>query len=205
MLSSIFNVLGFLANWSIHLLFIASVILFALSLFLDLLPWNFVKAYKPPIKFVSLIFLLAMCYVEGATGREEYQKLEVAKLEKEVALAEQKAQEANRNINNNIVTKNKIIREKADEVIREIPVYITKDDDDKCVLPQSAVVLHDSASQNEIPPSAGSIAKGPSDVKTSRLLSTVIDNYATCYEIREQLKGWQEWYRVQKGIFEEVK
>jgi hypothetical protein len=37
------------------------------------------------------------------------------------------------------------------------------------------------------------------------LLTTVSDNYGTCYEAREKLKAWQDWYKNQKEIFESVK
>jgi hypothetical protein len=41
-------------------------------------------------------------------------------------------------------------------------------------------------------------------VKASELLSTVAENYGTYYELSEQLKMWQEWYRSKKLIFESV-
>ena len=44
----------------------------------------------------------------------------------------------------------------------------------------------------------------PSTVKASELLDTVVVNYGTYYEVAEKLKGWQEWYRSQKAIFENL-
>jgi hypothetical protein len=37
------------------------------------------------------------------------------------------------------------------------------------------------------------------------LLTTVTENYGTCYETREKLKAWQYWYKQQKQIFDSVK
>jgi hypothetical protein len=45
----------------------------------------------------------------------------------------------------------------------------------------------------------------PSGIEAHRLLDRVIENYGACYENAEKLKAWQEWYRAQKQIFEEVK
>ena len=42
------------------------------------------------------------------------------------------------------------------------------------------------------------------NVKASDLLTTVVENYGTYYEIREKLMGWQTWYKEQKKIFEEA-
>jgi hypothetical protein len=42
-------------------------------------------------------------------------------------------------------------------------------------------------------------------VKASELLQTVTENYGSYYELSEQLKMWQEWYRSKKLIFESIK
>jgi hypothetical protein len=66
-------------------------------------------------------------------------------------------------------------------------------------------MLHDSASQNEVPGSAISTVRGTSEVKVPELLTVVTENYGVCHENSEKLKAWQEWYRTQKKIFEDVK
>lgn len=45
----------------------------------------------------------------------------------------------------------------------------------------------------------------PDDVKLSVLTSTVTANYATYYECAVKADQWQEWYEIQKRIFEGVK
>ncbi len=37
------------------------------------------------------------------------------------------------------------------------------------------------------------------------MLKTVIQNYATYYQCAEKSKGWQDWYKEQKQIYEGVK
>jgi hypothetical protein len=66
-------------------------------------------------------------------------------------------------------------------------------------------MLHDSASQNEVPGSTISSVRGTSEIKVPELLTTVTENYGSCHENTEKLKAWQDWYKTQKQIFEEVK
>lgn len=45
----------------------------------------------------------------------------------------------------------------------------------------------------------------PEGVKLSELTSTVAGNYSTYYECAVKVDQWQEWYSIQKKIFESVK
>jgi hypothetical protein len=44
----------------------------------------------------------------------------------------------------------------------------------------------------------------PDDVKLSGLTTTVTSNYSTYYECALRVDQWQEWYEVQKRIFEGI-
>jgi hypothetical protein len=114
---------------------------------------------------------------------------------------EEKAKEANKKIQIRVVEKVKIIKENSNANKTAITQYVT----DTCELSNAAVLLHDSASQNELPPSTISSVRGTSKFKVPELLTTVTDNYGSCYETREKLKAWQDWYRTQKQIFGDVK
>lgn len=45
----------------------------------------------------------------------------------------------------------------------------------------------------------------PDDVKLSGLTTTVTGNYTTYYECAVKADQWNEWYEIQKRIFEGVK
>lgn len=45
----------------------------------------------------------------------------------------------------------------------------------------------------------------PDDVKLSELTKTVVVNYGTYYECAVKADQWNEWYQIQKRIFEGVK
>jgi hypothetical protein len=64
--------------------------------------------------------------------------------------------------------------------------------------------LHDSASRGEVARGAQATDGTASTVKASELLEAVVDNYGTCHETAEKLRGWQEWYSTQKKIFDAI-
>jgi len=103
-----------------------------------------------------------------------------------------------------VITKVKVVKQNVyvnREIIKEVA---GRQLDASCTLPVSTVVLHDSASRNEVARGPGSTDGTPSTVKASELLDTVVVNYGTYYEVAEKLRGWQEWYRSQKTIFDSL-
>ena len=40
------------------------------------------------------------------------------------------------------------------------------------------------------------------DAKLSEIATTVANNYTTYYECAVIAKGWQDWYQIQKNIYE---
>jgi hypothetical protein len=136
---------------------------------------------------------------------QESWKAELAELKQQAAVIEQQSTQANQEIQTKIVTKIKKVKE-IEYVNRDIlQQVVVKELDSSCVLPKSAVMLHDSASQNAVAQSARDTTGAATDVKASELLDTVVINYATYYELTEKLKAWQEWYRTQKQIYESAK
>ena len=71
-------------------------------------------------------------------------------------------------------------------------------------MPESTVMLINSASQNEVARSASSTDGTASNVRASEVVETVVENYGRYNELREKIIGWQKWYLEQKKIFEEV-
>lgn len=89
------------------------------------------------------------------------------------------------------------IKEKGDEIVHQIPFYITQRIDSACFVNNGARVVHDSAARNEIPPSPGPDNEESSGLKLSTVLSTVAANYATYHEIAARLTACQDWIAAQ--------
>jgi hypothetical protein len=195
-------ILSFLPFWIFHLIVFAGIAAVVCSFVLKFIP--FISTYTLPIQLIGIVLISFGLFFEGAASNEQTWLAKVKEVETKIVEVEVKSVQENVKIVTKYVDRIKVVKETTDAIIKEIPVYITKADDAKCELPNTAIVLHDSSSQNAIPPSTGNITPGASDVKASELITTVIENYGTYYEVREQLKAWQEWYRIQKKVYEAI-
>ena len=88
----------------------------------------------------------------------------------------------------------KVVREKAREIVKEVPVYVPAD---SCPLPSGFRVLHDAAAGlSPIPNPAARTDAAP--VPAQAVAATVADNYGACRETAEQLRGLQAWVSQQR-------
>lgn len=192
-----------LPDWIFHVVLLVGILGLAASFVLGFIP--FVSAYKLPLQVGAILLTVVGVWFEGGISNEAAWKAKVAALELRVSQAETKSAEVNNVIVTKVVTKIQKVKETVyvnKEIIKEV---VGQQIDSQCTLPVSAVSLHNSASLNEVSGGASSTNGSPSNVKPSALLTTVVDNYGTYYEIREKLIGWQTWYVEQKKIFESVK
>ena len=189
--------------WITYLLIAVGVGLYVASKLVTWIP--LISQYKLPAELVGVILLVVGSYLFGSYGTEMSWRERVEELEAKVKVAEEKSQQVNTVIETKIVEKIKIVKENVyvnREIIKEVA---GKQLDAQCTLPKSTVVLHDSASRNEVPERAAATDGTPSGIEASRLLDRVIENYGACHENAEKLKAWQEWYREQKTIFDSIK
>ena len=189
--------------WITYLLFGLGIVLYIVSKLVQWIPM--ITRYKLPVELAGIVLLVVGSYLLGRWDADQDWKERVKQLQAAVAEAESRSREVNTVIQTKIVTKIKVVKETVyanKEIIREVAGAQL---DSQCSLPRSSVVLHDSASRNEVARGPGSVDGTPSDIKASALLSTVVENYGSCHENIEKLKAWQEWYREQKQIFESIK
>ena len=182
-------------------LFVHGVIILAAVLFVASF---FFGVYKPLFRIAAFVIALFGIYFEGGYMTEMEWRARVEALEAKVKVAEEKSAEVNTVIEKQYVDRVKVIKETANANIQYVDRVVAKYDN-LCTLSNAAVLLHDSASRNEVARSTIGLDEGTTSLKISDILSTVTDNYATYYQVREQVLGWQQWYREQKKIFESVK
>jgi hypothetical protein len=155
------------------------------------------------LRAVFLLALIVALFFEGNLYGSKEQINRVKELEEKLKLAEEKSGQVNTVIQEKIIEKVKYIKETSNANVQFIERVVTQYDN-MCTLSNAAIVLHNSASQNVVAPSTGPVVEGTSDVKASDLLKSVTENYGTYYQVREQVLGWQEWYKEQKKIYESV-
>jgi len=190
--------LNWLPDFIIHLMVIAGVLGIIASWFFGFVP--FINQYKLPIQIISILVLVFGIWIEGANSNNNSWLLKVKELETKLARAETQSAQVNTILVENIVEKEKIIKDKQNELKIAINKYIT----DECKLSNASVSLFNSSSQNELPDSTINTITGTSEVKIAGLLNTVNDNNATYYKIVEIVKAWQSWYKENKKIFDGV-
>lgn len=86
--------------------------------------------YKTPIQIVSIILIVFGVFMAGAIHNNDEWEARVEELKEKVKVAEEKSQQVNTEIVEKVVVKNKIIRERGEEVVkyidREVVKYDTK-------------------------------------------------------------------------------
>lgn len=152
-------------------------------------------------KIIGVLLVAAGIFISGGiwTQREfleavERQKQEIARLEKASADVSSKVEKI-------YIERTKIIKEKGDVIVQKIPEYISKDADAKCDVPNGFVVLHNSAVKNEIPSTTREFNEKSSGVELSTVGKTVVENYTSCTETREQLRSLQDWVKQQEQLY----
>lgn len=188
----------YLPDILIHIILLIGILGYIAS-FIPLIPNKII------LKNLSILFFVLGVYFEGGLAITKEYENQQKEWQTKIQIAEQKSKEETVRIETQVVERIKYVRGKTEVVVAKVPIYITKEVDAKYPVPNSFVLLHDAAARSEVPPSSGSAYEGTSDIKISEVTRTVAENYGTCHEVRQQLLGWQDWYRTQKKIYESVK
>ena len=93
----------------------------------------------------------------------------------------------------------KSVRVRTQEVLREVPVYVSADVDRQYPVPVGLVRAYNaavaSAGGDPCPPgSAAEPNSAPSDIALSAVASNHAENLGVCAEWRERALQWQRWY-----------
>ena len=89
----------------------------------------------------------------------------------------------------------RVVREKGDTIIKEVPVYVPVQADAACTINRGFVRLHDAAAAGALPEPARDTDAAAADIALSTVAATVATNYQTCHETAEQLRALQTWVR----------
>lgn len=153
----------------------------------------------------SLLYLLG--YTKGATAEQLLQRqAEATQLRQ--AFEQGQALGTVRDV---VVTKYvdrvQVVTGKAKTIIKQVPVYVSKESDSRCVVPAGFVRLHTAAVLN-LPPVAGTASvpnDAPSGIPLSAVAETDADNYEAGHLNAEQLKALQEWARDSHAVMNPTK
>ena len=118
-----------------------------------------------------------------------------ARLAEQAAALATRQQDVTERVVTQYVDRVRTVREKAREIVKEVPVYVPAD---SCPLPSGFRLLHDAAALG-VPPVPDAAARADAaPVPAQTAAATVADNYGTCRETAEQLRGLQAWVSQQR-------
>jgi hypothetical protein len=161
------------------------------------------KLYVYAALAVSVI--AGVAYVTHTTTASSYQvklaniEAENARLDAENKELGIKASEKTTEVVTKYVDRVKVVREKGDTIVKEVPIYVTKEANEQCKLTQGFADVHDAAAKNE-PVKPNADVNKPLDKTLAEATGVVTDNYKKFHETREQLMSLQEWVKTQSNL-----
>ena len=163
---------------------------------------TFIKALPSWVMWLALGALVAAAagwgWVKGAASVQQDWNTERAVQTIAVLRTQVKQAEVTERIVTQYVDRVRVVRETADAIIREVPVYVPQSCDADGRLPAGWRVLHDAAASGGAADPAGAADAQP--VAPDTAAATVARNYGTCRETAEQLTALQQWVREQSVV-----
>ena len=114
-------ILQWLPNWLFYGMFFAGLLGLLATYVMKFIP--FVYVYRTPIQAVSILAIAIGTYMSGAISNEEAWQAKVKEMEDKVAVAEAKAAEVNVKIEEKIVERTQVVKEKGDTIVKYIDRY----------------------------------------------------------------------------------
>ena len=141
-------ILSILPEWAFHLILTVGIIGTVAGFALGMIPA--IRQYKLPIQVISLLVLSLGLYLEGGLADYKTWEARVKEMEAKVAVAEEKANTKNVEVQEKIVTQTKVIREKGKDIIKYIDKEVIKTEEvikyiEMCPVPKAIIDIHNDA------------------------------------------------------------
>lgn len=142
--------LSLVPDWVWSTLLVASIIGMLASWVLKRI--TFISQYRFPIQVASFIGLVASVWFLGVASANDVWQAKIKDLEDKVRLAEEQANTKNVEIQEKIVTKTKVIKEKGKTQIEYVDRVITQDKEvikyiEQCPVPKAIIDAHNAAAE----------------------------------------------------------
>ncbi len=158
---------------------------------MSLIPW--------PYRWLALVALavalIGFGWVKGAGHVQARWEAAIQQQTLHAAVVQKRQAEATVKVVTEYVDRVRIVREKGDTIIKEVPVYVPVQADAACTINRGFVRLHDAAAAGELPEPARDADAAAAGIALSAVARTVAANYQSCHENAEQLRALQAWVR----------
>lgn len=142
--------LGLIPEWVWTTLLVSSIVGLLSAWLLKRIP--FVSQYRFPIQIASVISLLISVWFISANSTNAVWEAKIKDLEDKVRLAEEAANNKTVEIQEKIVTKTKVIKEKGKTQIEYVDRVVTQDKEvvkyiEQCPVPKAIIDAHNAAAE----------------------------------------------------------
>ena len=146
------------------------------------------------------VALTGLGWVKGAGHVQSQWDAAVHQQTLQIAAVRQRQAEATVQVVTRYVDRVRVVREKGDTIIKEVPIYVPVQADAACTINRGFVRLHDAAAAGELPEPARDTDAAAAGIALSAVAGTVAANYQSCHENAEQLRALQAWVREMAAI-----
>ena len=155
---------------------------------MSVIPW--------PYRLLALaalgVALVGFGWIKGANHVQAQWVAAIQQQALQAAARERQAQ-ATVKVVTQYVDRVRVVREKGETIIKEVPVYVPVQADAACTINRGFVRLHDAAAAGELPEPARDTDAAAAGIALSAVAGTLAANYQTCHENAEQLRAFQAW------------
>ena len=139
------------------------------------------------------VALVGFGWIKGASHVQVQWDAAIQQQTLRVAAVRERQAEATVKVVTQYVDRVRVVREKGETIIKEVPVYVPVQADAACSINRGFVRLHDAAAAGELPEPARDADAASAGIALSAVAGTVAANYQTCHENAEQLRALQAW------------
>ena len=146
------------------------------------------------VRIVGVFLVVFSIFLLGVSISDKVFKTEIDKKNQEIAQIKKQAKEITKQVVTEYVYKDRIIKEKGDEIVK----YVTTKNDSDCSLHNSTIELLNSSAKNELPDPTRGIDETSSGVNLSTVTRTVTENYEKYHQVSNELTSLQDWVKKQQ-------
>jgi len=131
-----------------HIIFLVGALGVFAGFVLTFIP--FVKQYKLAIQIASIFIFALGVYLEGGLADNKEWTAKVKELEGKLAVAEEKSKTANVIVEEKVVTKTNIVKQKGQDIIKYVDREVVKNNEvikyvENCPVPKAIIDAHNAA------------------------------------------------------------
>lgn len=138
-------ILNFLPDWVFHFTLLLGLLALVGAYFLNFIP--FVGTYRKQLQLAGIVLVVTAVWYEGGIAKDKEYREKIADLKAKIAIAEAKSQVVNTVIEERIVYRDRVIKEKADKIIKYVDRPVLVEFDKTCPLPKDAIEVHNEAAR----------------------------------------------------------